>query len=260
MSYQKHLIIPDTQVKPGVAITHFDWAGRYIIEKRPDVLIHLGDWYDMAALSSYDKTDKPGEYSARRLQSDLDAGDRSVDQLEAHLCSARGADYKPRKVYLLGNHEHRFDRFIDSNPTLDGAIREPWAYAASLGWEVHPFLETVVIGGISYCHYFCRGPNGTVVDSKRGSPNARVQVLREMRSCTAGHKQGLDVHIQPVAGGMIRGIIAGSFYQHEEAYLSPQGTSYWRGILVKHEVRGGFYNLMEVSMDYLKRKFQKGKP
>jgi hypothetical protein len=80
-------------------------------------------------------------------------------------------------------------------------------------------------------------------------------VGREMMSCTAGHKQGLDVYIYPTSHGMLRGIIAGSFYQHEEEYLSPQGTHYWRGILLKTEVSKGSYNLVEVSLDYLRRKY-----
>jgi hypothetical protein len=84
-------------------------------------------------------------------------------------------------------------------------------------------------------------------------------VAREMMSCTAGHKQGLDVYIYPTSRGMMRGMIAGSFYQHEEEYLSPQGTHYWRGILWKTEVQKGEYNLVEVSLDYLARKYG-GKP
>ena len=254
MTYTKHLIIPDTQVKPDVPVSHLDWAGQYIVEKRPDVIVHLGDHWDLPSLSSYDKSDKPGLYATQRIKADLEAGDRALDLLEARL--AKASDYRPRKIILIGNHEQRFDRFILANPQLDGLLTPPWYHAAALGWEVISFLEPVVVDGVAYCHYFCRSANGSVVNSKRGAPSARAQVNREMRSCTAGHKQGLDVHIQPVGDGMKRGVIAGSFYQHEEAYLTPQGTSYWRGLLVKHEVHQGNYNLMEVSMDYLKRKFQ----
>jgi len=55
---------------------------------------------------------------------------------------------------------------------------------------------------------------------------------------------------------MMRGIQAGSFYDHEEAYLTPQGTVYWRGILLLTEVRDGSFNLVEVSLDYLRRRFE----
>ena len=248
---RKHFVIPDTQVRPRVPVGHFDWIGRYAQDKRPDVIVHLGDWYDMASLCSYDRSERPGDFYARKYQADLDAGDRTVDMIERRLARLRGI----RKLYLLGNHEERFGRLIAAEPNLDGALRTPWAYAEAAGWEVHDFLSPVEVDGVRYAHYFCRGPSGTVTNSKRGAPSAKAQVQREMKSCTAGHKQGLDTCIIPTAHGMMRGIIAGSCYQHEEEYLTPQGTQYWRGILVKHEVHNGNFNLMEVSLGFLKRRY-----
>lgn len=250
----KHLVIPDTQCKPGVPIQHLGWAGQYAGEKRPDTIIHLGDHWDMKSLCSYDLADNPKDYHAQLYTDDLDAGDRALDLFETKLSKARG--YKPRKIMLGGNHEERADRLLRLEPRLVGAIRRPSEYAIKLGWEVIPFLQVIEVDGVLYCHYFCRGPGGTVTNAKQGAPSAKAQVTREMRSCTAGHKQGLDVHIQPTSHGMMRGVIAGSFYQHEEDYLSPQGTQYWRGVLIKHEVNNGDYNLMEVSLKYLQRRYE----
>jgi hypothetical protein len=247
------MVIPDTQCKPSVPLDHLEWAGQYAGEKKPDVIIHLGDHWDLPSLSSYDELDRPGDFHGRSYQADLDAGNAALLSFQRPLSLRKG--YQPRKVFLVGNHEQRYQRLIESQPKLKGAIRAPWEYARSLGWEVIPFLQVTRIDGIAYSHYFCRGPNGTVVNSKRGAPSAKAQVVREMMSCTAGHKQGLDIHIQPTSHGMMRGIIAGSFYQHEEEYLSPQGTNYWRGILMKHEVNKGSYNLLEVSLDYLRRRY-----
>ena len=50
----KHLIIPDTQVKPGHPIDHLRWAGQYAVDKKPDGIIHIGDHFDMPSLSSWD--------------------------------------------------------------------------------------------------------------------------------------------------------------------------------------------------------------
>jgi len=253
----RHLVIPDTQVKPGVSVAHLGWAGRYAAEKRPEVLIHLGDWYDLPSLSSYDLTDAPGEYHQRRYELDLLAGDVSVDLLEHGL--ARSARYRPRKVYLLGNHEHRYTRLIGADPRLSGALRAPWAHAQARGWEVVPFLQPEVIDGVSYAHFFPRGPNGNITNSRMGAPSAKAQVQREMMSCVAGHTQGLDSYIQNTARGMMRGLRAGSFYAHEETYLTPQGTVYWRGILLLTEVSGGSFNVCEVSLEYLRRKYGRKK-
>jgi len=42
-----HLVIPDTQAKPGAPTKHLEWIGRYILDRRPDVVVHLGDHWDM---------------------------------------------------------------------------------------------------------------------------------------------------------------------------------------------------------------------
>jgi hypothetical protein len=115
----------------------------------------------------------------------------------------------------------------------------------------------VVLQNIHYCHYFCRNSKGTITSSKGGQSSAMAQVKNEGVSCTAGHKQGLDVHVQESSGGRKRGIIAGSFYQHTEKYMGNghQGQNHWHGILMKHEVDRGNYDLMEVSLNFLMRKW-----
>ena len=89
------------------------------------------------------------------------------------------------------------------------------------------------------------------VQSYRGSPSASLQVRREMQSCTSGHLQGLDFAIHQTGVRRYYGIIAGLFYLHDEDYLTPQGTAYWRGVIYKHEVNDGEYDPMFVSIKYL---------
>lgn len=79
--------------------------------------------------------------------------------------------------------------------------------------------------------------------------------MREMCSCTSGHLQGLDWQVLQTGDKRVYGMIAGSCYLHEEDYLTPQGTQYWRGIIMKHEVKDGEYDPMMISLDYLKRRY-----
>lgn len=249
-SVRRHLVIPDCQVKPGVRVNHLAALGNYIAEWQPDVIVNLGDFYDMNSLCVYDRD--LANVTQRRYAADIKAGDDALDL----IMKPWPKSYKPRMVYTMGNHEERALRLMDMQPVLRGAVALPADHARALGWEIHRYHQPVVVDGIAYAHLFVKGANGRVTNAKFGAANARTQVLREMRSCTAGHKPGLDVHIQPIGTGSMRGIIAGSFYQHEEEYMTPQGTTYWRGILVKHAVRKGNYDLMEVSLDYLLRKYQ----
>ena len=50
-----HAFVPDTQVHSETDIRHIVAAGRYLADKKPDVIILAGDWWDMPSLNSYDK-------------------------------------------------------------------------------------------------------------------------------------------------------------------------------------------------------------
>lgn len=252
----KHFVIPDVQLRPGDDLSHMAWAARYAAEKKPDVIVQIGDLFDFPSCSSYDEGKKAME--GRDISDDIKAGERGLMIFESELRKHAGKGYRPRKVFTEGNHETRLARYLEENPkhfkTYNGVVESAFL---THGWEFHRFLKPVDVHGILYAHYFCVGANGRVSQSKNGMPSAKVQVQRLMRSSTAGHRQGLDVAIHHTPTATFRGLIAGSFYRHEEEYLTPQGINHWRGCLMKHDidVRTGFYNLLEVDMRYFERKY-----
>jgi hypothetical protein len=248
----KHLYIPDTQVKCGVPINHLEAAGNYAAEKRPDTIILGGDWWDFPSLSSYDKGKK--SYEGRRYRLDVEAGKAGMERFLGPIRKARG--YRPRIVMTLGNHEERVLRAVQEHAILDGTIGMHDLQLEAFGIEAHEFLRPVVIDGISYCHFYPRSASGKVMQSKSGAPNALAQLRREGRSCVAGHTQGFDIACLPFQGKLQWGIIAGSFYQHQEGYLTPQGQDHWHGVVMLHEVNEGSFSPMVVSIDYLLAKYQ----
>lgn len=253
MKYRKHAVIPDTQIKPGVPLEHLAAAGRYLAEKRPEVIVVLGDWWDMNSLSAWD-SDAKKILAGVSYEEDIRAGLRGLDMFLRPIKKEKS--YSPELHFFVGNHEHRIPRYTDDNPMLRGVLSLNSLMLHERGFKVYPFLKPKVLDGIAYCHYFCMDSNGRVMNSKRGQASARAQVNNVGLSATAGHKQGLDVYIKESPAGRRRGVISGSFYQHDEDYLGPQGNSPWNGILLKHEVSGrGDYDLMEVSLDYLMRKY-----
>lgn len=250
-----HLVIPDLQVRPGVCLNHLNALGHYIVHTKPDVIIQIGDFADMHSLSSYDLGKKSGE--GARYEEDIQATKRAMATLMAPLKAwnasrkqGKRKQYRPKLHLTLGNHENRINRHINAYPILHGRLSTDDLCYKEAGWNVYDFLEVIKLDGISYSHYFPRNAAGRIVQTRNGSPNARVQVQREGRSCTAGHLQGLDIHIQQRQDHLDIGLIAGSFYMHEEDYLGPQGTAYWRGVIFKHEVENGSYDPMMVSMRY----------
>ncbi len=245
--HTKHLVIPDTQVKLGVDISHLVAAGNYAAEKRPDVITIIGDWWDFPSLSSYDR----GKlcFEGRRYRADVEAGKAAMEKFLAPIRRAKG--YRPRILFTMGNHEYRVQRVVDEDSRLEGAIGVEDLKLAEFGLEAYPFLKPVIADGISYCHFFPRSSTGRVMQNKSGAPNARAQLVREGRSCIAGHMQGFDIHGQSIGGRMQYGVIAGSFYSHDEGYLTPQGNDHWRGVFVAHEVLDGYFSPMVVTLDYL---------
>ena len=256
----EHLYIPDCQVHTDAPLDHLEWIGKYIIDKKPDVIVCAGDFADMPSLSSYDRGKK--NFEGRRYKKDIEAAKAGMDVLLSPLRSMQRRQkhlkqkvYRPRMVLTLGNHEDRINRAIQEEAILEDTIGIGDLEYEKYGWEVVPYLQTIEIDGILYSHFFPRNPNGRIVQNKRGCPSARAQVVREMQSCTSGHLQGVDFCIYQTGSHRKYGLIAGSCYLHEEAYLTPQGTHYWRGIVYKHEVQHGEYDPMLVSLGYLCRRY-----
>lgn len=239
------LVIPDTQIRHGVPMDHLLWAGRFAADKGFDVIAHTGDWADNNAISSY-HTQLSRENE--RLSKDDDAVHKSLELFQTGL-----QGYVPKLQFMTeGNHEDRRRRLIDDMPQLQGTI--PEIRFGDYGWKTYPFLQPVGVNGVWFAHYFTRTAKGWA--GKNPHPNAQTMTRREMMSCVAGHSPGLDVYIHPTSTGLIRGLIAGSYYQHDEEYQGPQGNSYWRGVLVLNQLQNGFYELTEVSLEYLKGKYR----
>lgn len=249
-----HLVIPDTQVKPGVPTQHLEWIGQYIVDKKPDVVIHLGDHWDMSSLSSYDRGKI--QFEGRRYRADIDAGNKGFELLNKPLAdfNAKKARHKekqwwPRRVFLYGNHEHRIQRAIEDNGVLDGAIG--YQDLDLQGWEQHGFLDPVFIDGVGYAHYWYNPMNG-----RPFSGQATTRLKQVGHSFTMGHQQTLDYAIRFVQGKSQHALVAGACYLHDEDYKGPQGNAHWRGVIWKNQVEDGSYDPTFVSLDYLCRRYE----
>lgn len=247
-------VIPDTQVKPGVDLAYLNNIGEYLVEKQPDVIIHLGDHWDMPSLSSYDVGKK--SFEGRRYKNDIQAGNDGMRELLYPLKSYNkraAANHKPRyrpeMHFLMGNHENRINRAVNDDAKLEGTIGVQDCNLDD--WIVHDFLDVAIIGGIAFSHYFVTGVAG------RPASTASAQLNKKHMSCIAGHQQGLQIATAHRADGQrLTSIIAGSCYEHDEDYLGAQGNKHWRGFMMLHEVNDGQFDLMPVSLDYLNKKYK----
>lgn len=247
-------MIPDSQVRPGVRLDYLDWIGQYAAKRRPDVIVHLGDFADMHSLSSYDRGKT--SFEGRRYTADIDAACEGWERLNAPIdAEMKRSKWRPQRVILLGNHEDRITRAADDDSRVHGLISlDDLPYSAS-GWEVEPFLKPRFIDGVGYAHYWYRPNSGRPYS---GAIETRLKNIGH--TFTQGHEQTLGYAVMPTASGEMRqGLVAGACYLHDEGYKSWQGNDHWRGVIVKHEVRRGTYDPMFVSLGYLAREYG-GKP
>ena len=253
----KHFILPDAQCKPNTPTDHLYHAGMWCAEKHPEVIVCLGDFADMESLSSYDRGKK--SFEGRRYTKDIEAAKNAmVDFLnpireeQARLIRNKEKRWNPRMVLTLGNHENRINRAIEDDAKLEGLISVKDLGYEEFGWEVYPYLEVVTINGIAFCHYFVSGVMGRPVSS------ARMLLTKHHMSCVAGHQQGRDIAFGQAADGKrMTGIISGSFYQHDEAYLTVQNNIHWRGCWMLNQIEEGAFDELPLSIDYLKRRYGK---
>lgn len=255
---RRHAYLPDMQVKPGSPTDHIEWIAAYLAEKKPDVIVNAGDFADMPSLSLYDAGKK--EMEGRRFIADIDAALKAMklltDPIHAEVkrtVDAHRKRWTPEMHLTLGNHEHRILRAISNDAKLDGILGLHSLEYEKFGWIVHDFLKPVEIDGVSYCHYYVNPMTGRPYSGQ--SMDARLKSVGF--SFTMGHQQGKIIGSRELNNGtVLRGLVAGACYLHDEDFKGYQGNGHWRGIIMKSEVRNGQYDLMEVSLDYLCRKYE----
>lgn len=249
---RRHLFIPDTQVRPGVPLDHIAWVAQAIVDYRPDVVIVGGDFWDMPSLNSHESAGSEA-LEGGRYRKDVEAGNvaftRLCKPMERELAK-KGNTWKPRKVFLCGNHEHRADRVAASDPKWLGHVGTNNCNVRDFEW--FGFLRVVEIDGVNYSHYFQNTHSKHAIG---GSVENRLNKI--CASFVQGHEQGLRFGTRITAiGRTLRGVVAGSCYLHTESYRGPQGARHWQGVIVLNEVRNGEFGFMDLSLDYLCRKYE----
>jgi Icc-related predicted phosphoesterase len=139
---KKVLFIPDTHV-PYHDVKKFKLMIRAAKAFKPEILIIGGDFADFYQVSSHSKD------PSRRItmKGELEAVHLALHQLN----EIPGVK---RKIYIAGNHEDRFDRYIASRASeLSGLINIQNALKlGELGWEYVPYKSHFELGKLFVTH------------------------------------------------------------------------------------------------------------
>ncbi len=250
----KHMIIGDAHAKPGISNRRFEWAGHLAIEEKPDIIIDMGDWFDMPSLSSYDIGKK--SFEGRRYAKDIRAGQEANELFlkPIHDYNRRNPKepYNPKLVALGGNHcAGRILRTVEAHPELEGTISVD--DTVKPGWIYQPFLESLNLGGIMYSHYFISGIMGRPV----GGEHPAASLLSKMHtSCVSAHSHLWDYAERVRADHKrICALVAGCFLEHREGYAGPANHMWWRGITFANNVKEGYFDPGRVSLAEMRKRY-----
>ena len=248
-----HLVIPDPHAHPSHNNDRADWLGRLILDVKPDVVVNLGDMWDLPSFSGYDKGKK--SFQGRSYRKDLDAGLEFDERLWA---PARKAKKRlPYRVFIEGNHEERMKRALEFTPELEGTI-------GFKDFELDKNYDEVIeykgqtpgiieIDGIIYCHYSVSGVMGRPVG---GEHPAYSLLTKQFKSVTCGHIHVFDHCVRTDASGnRINGLVAGVFQDFDSEWAGEVNKLWSRGVVVKRNVSDGNYDLQWISIDALRNEY-----
>lgn len=224
--------------------------GQLIVDWRPDVIVHLGDHFDMQSLCNYDfPKNNRVVFDGNEVKADIASGIDAMDSLLLPMWKLRAKQainkkrlYNPEMHFTLGNHEQRVDRFHE----LKGLVNLT-EDLQEFGWKVHPFLKPVEIEGVHFVHYAYNAMSGKPIG---GTAEFRLNKLKH--SFVQGHEQTFKYAQEYLNDGRkISALVGGSCYLHDEGYKGFQGNNHFRGCFKLHNVHDGMYDLEQVSVERL---------
>ena len=244
-----HLVIPDGHAKPSEDLGRFDLLNKFIKDLKPDVVVNIGDAADMHSLNTFDKG--KGSFHGASYEADINCAVESFDRTFHKV--PKGI----RKIFCMGNHEHRITRVLDQSPELAGDKHGVSMKHLQLDTYFNDVVDyegaaagTIDIDGVNYAHFHTSGAMGRPIS---GDNHARSLLLKGHMSATCGHSHFLDysTHVDG-AGRRLHGLVAGCFKgPKNDAYAGTSARNYWRGVCVKRMVSNGTYDLQMVSMAQL---------
>lgn len=246
-----HLVIPDSHAHYQQNNDRATLIGLLMADLKPDVVVNMGDMWDMPSLSAYDKGRK--SFTGRTYKADVEVGLDFDEKLWAPIRKLKKR--MPRSVYLIGNHEQRIHKAVDIQPELEGVVSFNDLDLKKNYDEVVHYEGltpgTIEVDGIHYAHYFTSGLMGRPISGDIRP--AHTLLLKRHVSSTQAHSHSLDFGIQATGDGRkIMGMFAGCAIDYEMDWAGLTNDLWWRGVVVKHNVENGVYDPEFISLQRLK--------
>lgn len=226
------LVIGDAHVEPNQDLSRFELLAHFAADQRPDIIVAIGDWFGLTSLCTYNSR---LEVEGVRVVEDIKAGNDAIALFEKTLAEV-APDYKPRKIYTMGNHDHRLDRVAEEDPRLFGLVGTHLMDWTKHGWEVYPFLAPFRANGFRFQHYLCAtGGRRAIAGVYQG--RKLLQAVNHEESVVVGHGHVLHNREEGLASGKrVHAIQVGKFFTHHEEYAGEDSNNrWWTGLVMLRE-------------------------
>lgn len=214
----KNVIVADTHA-PFENKRAIDAVCEYILEYKPNRIIHLGDVGDYQSVSYWLKN-KRLSLEGLNIQDDIDS---ATDVLKKIGSCASNAE----KIVLFGNHENWVYQYIDEHPELRKTINIPLSYK-SVGWITKPFNDLYKIWKLYLTH-------GLFV----GLYHAARTVQALSASCMYGHTHDDQKHTVSFLDGEKSGMSIGCLCNMNPEYLKNRPKRWVNGFATVDVLQSG---------------------
>lgn len=251
-----YLIVPDCHAHPGFSNERADHLGKLILDRKPDVVVNIGDLFDMPSLSGYDKG--KASFHGKSYEKDINAGLDFLDRMWYPIKKAKRK--QPYKIFLEGNHEHRLSRVLDYDPQLKGdkyGISYANYQLDDYHHEVVPYEGStpgiLTTDGISFAHYFVSGLMGRPIG---GEHHASSLLSKNYASCICGHSHTVDWSVKSGSNGKtIMGLVAGVYQDYDAVWAGASNNLWWRGVVYLRGVEEGTYSPEFIGLSEIRREY-----
>jgi hypothetical protein len=250
------LVVPDPHGHPNHSNERADWLGEYIKDTRPDVVVNMGDTFDMPSLSSFDKG--KASFHSASYEKDIESGVDFLDRMWFPIRKAKRK--KPYSVFLEGNHEHRLNRVMEQEPHLVGG-----KYGISYkDYQLSSYHNEVIyyegqtpgifsFEGISFAHFLCSGLMGRPIG---GEHHAASLLAKNHSSCVVAHSHTADLAFRSTTSGQrIMSVVAGVYQDYDSKWAGNLNKLWWRGLVHLRGVEAGQFDPQFVSLESLRREY-----
>ncbi len=253
------LPIGDTHTHPGDNSKRLQALGNYIVDKKPDVIVIMGDWFDFDSISKFNE---PGSITREgmRLRKELDVGAmgykimlHELSYYNKQQAKHKHKQYLPEVIFLKGNHEFRLDKLAENNAIFSGAFSIEKELNQVYPTTMVEYGEYIDIDGILFTHIPFKA--GRPLASVVNTTGATLDLVD--KSVIFGHTHRLEVKEKRRAGSynLIRAINVGCLFENIPNYAKNDNPAWWKGLVPITSYGKGEFDFSTLSMTQLKKQY-----